>query len=392
MTLPEVAWESVATRMWDAVVVGAGPAGAVAARQIALRGGRVLLVDKKRFPRSKVCGACLNGAGLQVLESIGLGALPAQIGGVPLDAFRLAVAGRHQNIPLPGGVAVSRARFDEALVSAAVDAGVSFLADARASIAETAADVRRVRLNHRDRATTASARLVVAASGLGGLGPADGLALRTRVERRSRVGAGCTVADFPAYYRPRTIFMAVGKGGYVGLVRVEDGALNAAAAFERRFLRACGGPAAASARVLSESGFPAVPALGEAEWRGTVALTRETRPVAGERVFLIGDATGYVEPFTGEGMAWALMSARAVESLALRAIEGWDPGLVRSWSTTHDRLLSGRRRTCRAAALLLRSPRLSALAFAAASRLPGLTRRIIEHVNDAPAFNLRVET
>ena len=100
--------------------------------------------------------------------------------------------------------------------------------------------------------------------------------------------------------------MAVGKGGYVGLVRVEDGGLNAAAAFERRFLRVCGGPAGAASRILSGSGFPAVSAFGEAEWRGTVALTRTTRPVAADRVFLIGDATGYVEPFTGEGMAWAL--------------------------------------------------------------------------------------
>ncbi|MDR3622667.1 MAG: FAD-dependent monooxygenase [Paludisphaera borealis] len=392
MTLPEAAWESVAERTWDAVVIGAGPAGAVAARQLALRGARVLLVDKKPFPRPKVCGACLNGAGLQVLESIGLEALPARLGGVPLDGLRLGIAGRFQEIPLPGGMAVSRSRFDEALVGAAVDAGARFLSDARASIADATADARHVRLTRRDRATSVSARVVVAASGLGGIGPADGLALRTRVERRSRVGSGCAVVDFPAFYRTWTIFMAVGKGGYVGLVRVEDGSLNAAAAFERRFLRASGGPAVAAARVLSESGFPSVPALGEAEWRGTVALTRETRPVAGERVFLIGDATGYVEPFTGEGMAWALMSAQAVESLAARAIEGWDPALARSWSITHDRLLAGRRRTCRAAALLLRSPRLASLAFAASSRLPGLTRRIIEHVNDAPALNLRVES
>ena len=67
-------------------------------------------------------------------------------------------------------MAVSRSRLDEALVDAAVDAGASFLPDARASIAEASADVRRVRLTRRDGATTASARVVVAASGLGGIG------------------------------------------------------------------------------------------------------------------------------------------------------------------------------------------------------------------------------
>lgn len=392
MTRPEVSWDSVAESMWDVVVIGAGPAGAVAARQLALRGARVLLVDKKSFPRPKVCGACLNGAALQVLQAIGLGGLPARLGGVPLDGVRIGIAGRLQELSLPRGVAVSRSRLDEALAAAAVAAGALFLRDARASIAEPTADARRVRLTRRDGETMVSARVILGASGLGGLGPADGLELRTRVERRSRVGSGCAVVDFPSFYRPGRIFMAVGKGGYVGLVQVEDGGLNIAAAFERRFLRTCGGPAAAASTVLSASGFPAVPALGEAEWRGTVALTRTTRPVAADRVFLIGDATGYVEPFTGEGMAWALMSARAVEDLALQAVDCWNPALARSWSIAHHRLLAGRRRTCRATALLLRSPHLASAAFATASRLPGLTGRIIDHLNDAPALTLRVES
>ena len=87
----------------------------------------MLIVDKKSFPRPKVCGACLNGAGLQVLESIGLGELPARLGGVRLDGVRLGIAGRLQELPLPRGVAVSRSRFDEALAAAAVDAGACFL-------------------------------------------------------------------------------------------------------------------------------------------------------------------------------------------------------------------------------------------------------------------------
>lgn len=392
MTRREAAWGTLADSAWDVVVIGAGPAGAVAARQLSLRGARVLIVDKKSFPRPKVCGACLNGAALQVLESIGLGGLPTRLGGVSLDGVRIGIAGRLQDLPLPRGVAVSRSRFDDALAAAAVDAGARFLCDARASIVETTADARRIRLTRRDGETTVSARVVVAASGLGGIGLTDGLEMRTRIEARSRVGAGCAVAAFPTFYRPGTIFMAVGKGGYVGLVRVEEGMLNAAAAFERRFLRSCGGPADAAARVLSGSGFPSVPALAEAEWRGTVELTRSTRPVALDRVFLVGDATGYVEPFTGEGMAWALMSARAVEALVLQAVDDWNPALAQSWSIAHHQLLSGRLRTCRAVALLLRSPRLASAAFATASRLPGLSGRIIDHINAASTLELRVES
>ena len=54
-------------RVWDAVVVGAGPAGAMAARELAGRGAAVLLVDKARFPRYKTCGGGLVGASLAEL-------------------------------------------------------------------------------------------------------------------------------------------------------------------------------------------------------------------------------------------------------------------------------------------------------------------------------------
>ena len=63
-----------ATRLdWDAIVIGAGPAGALAARQIALQGLHTLLIDGKHFPRAKVCGGYLNSRALQALREVGLG-------------------------------------------------------------------------------------------------------------------------------------------------------------------------------------------------------------------------------------------------------------------------------------------------------------------------------
>ncbi|HSG47467.1 MAG TPA: FAD-dependent monooxygenase, partial [Longimicrobiales bacterium] len=57
---------------WDAVVVGAGPAGALTAALAARRGLATLLVERSAFPRWKVCGACLNPAGVAVLRWAGL--------------------------------------------------------------------------------------------------------------------------------------------------------------------------------------------------------------------------------------------------------------------------------------------------------------------------------
>ena len=72
---PTLDVETAVSQKWDALVIGAGPAGALAARQAALSGKRVLLVDSKSFPRPKVCGACLNGQALVVLQSVGLGSV-----------------------------------------------------------------------------------------------------------------------------------------------------------------------------------------------------------------------------------------------------------------------------------------------------------------------------
>jgi flavin-dependent dehydrogenase len=157
--------------------------------------------------------------------------------------------------------------------------------------------------------------------------------------------------------------MAVGRAGYVGMVRVEDGRLNVAAALEPAFVRRLGTPGAAASEILAEAGFVPVAPLATARWQGTAALVRQTRPLAEERVFLLGDAAGYVAPFTGEGIAWALASAQAVLPLALEAIERWDPRLVREWSGLHWRLIGRRHLVCRAFAMALHRPALTRLGF-----------------------------
>jgi flavin-dependent dehydrogenase len=103
--------------------------------------------------------------------------------------------------------------------------------------------------------------------------------------------------------------------------------------------------------------------------------------VAGRGLFLLGDATGYVEPFTGEGMAWALGSAVALAPLAVRAAAGWEPGLARAWARLHRRLVTRRQTVCRVAAAVLRRGRLAAALVAALSWLPGLAAPVVAHLN-----------
>jgi len=179
--------------------------------------------------------------------------------------------------------------------------------------------------------------------------------------------------------------MACGRAGYVGLVRLEDGRLDVAAAFDPGALRRLGGPARAATGVIAEVGWPVPAGLAAGPWRGTPGLTSRPERIGAERLFVLGDAAGYVEPFTGEGIAWALTSARALCPLALRAVERWDPGFPALWAALHRRAL-GPRRLCHATARLLRSPLLTGVLVRLLANVPALAGPIVQALNRHPVF------
>lgn len=367
--------EGTARRDWDIVVVGAGPAGALAARELARSGCSVLLVDKAAFPRSKVCGCCLNGQALAVLRDVGLADIPARLRSAPLDYLLLAARSRCARLPLLEELALSREAFDTALAGAAAQAGARFLPRTLATLGTVTPGARRVLLQQGERHVEVAARLVLAADGLGSK-LLHGHQHRDAVAGGSRIGAGVLLTDGPSFYRAGTIFMACGKAGYVGVVRVEDGRLDVACAFDASAVRGRG-PGAAAVDILDEAGLPPLPGLADAFWRGTPPLTRHAPRLAEERLFVVGDAAGYVEPFTGEGIAWALRSARAVVPLAIQGVQRWQAGLVDEWSTVHRSTVSRRQLTCRALACVLRRPILVQLLIALLARWPGLAGPVI---------------
>ncbi len=271
---------------------------------------------------------------------------------------------------MSGGSAVSRQSLDQALAATAVDAGCAFFDGTLAAVDSVSDGLRRVQLSRQGTIAHAMARTVLIASGLGKSVIPSAQEPATLVAAGSRIGAGCRLTSVPAAFGDGAVFMAIGAGGYVGMVRLEDGSLNVAAAFDPALVRQVRTPGAAAVLVLEQAGAPKVCGLLDADWRGTVGLTRRTRPLSHDRLFFVGDAAGYVEPFTGEGIAWALASARAVEPLALAAIERWHPRLAREWARTHRRLIGQRQLVCRALALGLTQPWLVRIGFATLERIP----------------------
>ncbi len=377
---PRRAAPDIAETFWDVVVVGAGPAGSMAALEIARRGPSVLLVDKARFPRYKVCGCCLNGRALSLLASAGLGGLVDQCGGSPLRAFELSVGKRTARVPLPAGVSLSRAKFDNALVEAARKQGAVFVSECRADSAQSIAGGWRLRMTVGDETEQVTASVVLAADGLAQHLMKSALREKPVLQSSSRLGAGAVLEAADGRYAPGTIYMAVGQGGYVGLVRLEDGRLNVATALDPRLVKGRS-LSSAAAEILKQAGHVIPQGFGDADWRGVPQLTRRPARAAGPRIFAIGDAAGYVEPFTGEGIGWALTSGREAAVMACDAIGAFESEVERRWQRRHREIVGAAQRRCRVISLGLRHPALLNLATAALARAPTIARCLIDPLN-----------
>ena len=375
--------------LWDAVVVGAGPAGALTAYELVRMGRKVLLLDRQVFPRWKVCGATLSPGALHILAGSGLGPLLHRLDARPLHTLRLGGWSTRTELPLNGSLALSRTSLDSALVEAAEREGAHFCSGARARLLDLRDDRRVLGVNVGPLEVEVSARVVIAADGL-----ASGLMAQAGVPsqpptspRRPVIGLGGVFPPSVQGFDAGVIHMAVGPEGYVGLVRVEDGSLNAAAALDPRALGKVESPTELVNSLLMAGGWPPLPGPSGDGWKGTPELTRRPRRPGAERLYAVGDASGYVEPFTGEGMFWAMAGARLLAPLAGGVGEGWEPGLLDAWVKTHGRLVGRAQRHCRLVAWTLARPSLTRALLQLLAAHPRLADPLVRRIG-APIASL----
>jgi flavin-dependent dehydrogenase len=347
---------SLVQEKWDVLVVGAGPAGGISALELARTGLSVLLVDRAVFPRGKVCGCCLNMVALRALQDAGVFPLLRKLGARELREFRVSYRGRHVSIGLPGGYAISREVFDQALVDCALTDGAHFVSGAKASLEEVRSDGCVVTLSQRSSKQRIYASVVLCADGLNGTFLAKHPRYAPTVARSSRIGISTLLSNYSAGLRSGAIGMAVGGNGYVGMVEVEDGRLNLAAAVDTKALQVANhSPDQAVKTILEEAQVRSPQGLSKATWKGTPPLTRR-RPLVGDgRLVILGDAAGYVEPFTGEGMAWALVSGRLVVPMVIRLLKSREIDLGGEWQQLYRKTIRRRQITCRLLQKILRT-------------------------------------
>jgi len=368
---------SAITDEFDVIIAGGGPAGSAAAIAALRAGCTVLVVDRGIHPRQKVCGCCLAPAGIKVLAQ--LGASSVLDSAQKLSVVRLECGGQVMQMRREGGVAIARDELDESLLDLVVEQGGIVLMGSVASF-----DVDGSVVVRQDKIVrTIRSRVRIAADGLQGTS-LDGISkFEWRVSKSSRMGFGATVDGAALDISREQILMSVHNGGYIGAVRLANGRIDIAAAAHPSVIRGAGGVAPLAAQWLGSHVSTTTKFAGE-QWRGTPFLTRRRMQLAYKDVLVAGDASGYVEPFTGEGMSWALATGSAAGNHASAMILA--SASSKEWPIIANRIVRSSRMRCLMTAHLLRHARLLRTGIRAAHFFPSLADRV------ASAFGSNIDT
>ena len=339
------------------LIIGGGPAGAACAIQLAARGIAVEIVERAAFPRTKVCGCCLGGSGIQTLAELGLKEW-ALAKGERIDSWRGCIDSREVRLPLPAGIAISREALDTKLLSFAEQHGVLVRHECTARI-ESRESVHGQPVTVSLNGISKSYQCIVLAVGLNGVG--QSILPWTEVPN-GPFGLSFTVDPSPHIQRG-TIYMVCDSDGYVGLVQLESGRVDIAAALRSGAQAAKhASPFQRVRRMLAASPLSALDFLGATKLMTTPPL-RRSRVAGAGRFMAIGDSAGYVEPFTGEGMTWAMKSGIAAADFISQQYDALQH-IGDQWAPLAANLLRSRKRTCRAIT--------SALGWTPTRRLIGL--------------------
>ena len=294
---------------YDAVVVGAGPAGSIAALVLARGGARVALADKAAFPRDKACGDLIGPRGVQVLADLGVAVPDAGHGS---DLLAVGPSGHRSRLPaFPGrsypghGIVVPRVAFDNALREAALAAGAVGVR-ARVTAVENGQD-RTVRAVLADGQRLAGDVIIGADGALstvarltGMLDPAAalwGFAVRAYVPGEVPLPLLVLLESAPWRIYP----------GYGWLFPGADGQANVGIGIGMGGTRHSA-PLRGDLRPAAEPG----PVIG-----GWLRMGGSGTPAAAGNVLLVGDAAGLINPLQGEGIAPAMISARLAAEAVL---------------------------------------------------------------------------
>ena len=374
----------------DALIVGAGPAGCAAAIHLARTGHEVLIVERCRFPRIKACGEYYNPECCRLLRHLGVMPSLAEAGAVTVPALVLGSSdGCGLTVPFESlensgepALSLGREVLDMLLLQTARRAGARVWEGA--TVREPLVESGRVAgavvsVDGTDREVRA--RITLAADGL-----------RSRFARRLGLGRGDggrrrfgITARYAAAGSPHAVEMRAGAPGCCGLVvRGEEANLGMVADGTRA--REIGGDPAAFFQAELR-GFPDLARRlrgGPVAVRTAGPLTWITRRQSAAGCLLLGDAAGFYDPFTGQGVTFALLTAQLAAEVAAAALDEGDVSArrLREYSRRRHEMLTPRVRVQQAIQFVMERPRLRSAVLRRLDGRPDLARALVGVVAD----------
>ena len=338
----------------DVAIVGGGPAGSTCAAFCGAAGLRTLVFERETFPREKVCGDCINPACLPILKRLGLAEEVSNWPHAVVDAVDFVTIGGHTiraNLPTGGArmVTIKRSVLDHRLLNRARELG------AQVHQESTVVAFHKTRDDHWKIDTvreTFLARVLVGADGRNST-VARLCNLLPRPERE-RVALQAHI-PLPVGFANRIVLQLLPEG-YSGQAPVNGLELNLCLVGKP--------PTIASLRTWAERAFE-LPR--DQQWRTITPLTRAPVSSAHHNLFFIGDAARVVEPFTGEGIYYALRSGELAATAIAKIIRGDE----RKWATME--FIRAHRATYRGRLWINQLAREAVLHSRFASKLVGVT-------------------
>jgi geranylgeranyl reductase family protein len=350
--------------MFDVAIVGGGPAGSSCAAFCAGAGLRTLLLERETFPREKVCGDCLNPASWPILRRLQLVERVRMLPHGVLDRVEfIGIGGRRLAVTLPVGedaeIAVKRSLFDQLLMSRARELGAT-ICEGSTVTALTGPGAATANWTIVVAAQTFESRLLVAADGRNSTiarlcnllprGAKERIALQTHLPLPDDFGNRVVLQFLPE--------------GYSGQAPVGTGELNLCLVSRPGKM--------AALRAWAETRF-VIPR--DHSWRTITPLRRAPIAATHRSLFLVGDAARVVEPFTGEGIYYALASGELAANAIISQRNGRGAAdVAAAYSAEHARLYRGRLWINRLARAAVLSPRIASALLEAARFQPALLR------------------
>jgi flavin-dependent dehydrogenase len=331
-------------------------------------GLRTLLLEREKFPREKVCGDCLNPSCWPVLERLDLAQRVRNLPHARLDSVEfIAIDGRGVTIDLPrdgaGEIALKRSEFDDLLLRRTRELGVDVREETTVTALVNSGDWK----IETSRGQTFSSKMLVGADGrnstvarLCNLSPRPE---RERIALQSHL-------PLPVEFGNRVVLQFL-KNGYSGQAPVNGLELNVCLVARPRDI--------GSLKVWAQKRFKIAP---DHAWRTITPLTRAAIAPAHENLLLIGDAARVVEPFTGEGIFYAMRSGELAAKAIAEIFRGESRhSALQKFAHDYLEIYRGRSWINRLARAAVTAPRLGSVLFRAARINPAilrlLTRKII---------------